>query len=115
MGLERLVQADLELSFLRDNPFLDSYLRPVEESCLICSYQLQRDCLSHSARTDDDDDVEDNDTTEDTNSTKNRLLVYFVTTAPENWENRKVIRATWAPVANPRPVFITGKELKPKA
>lgn len=88
--LELIMQADSKLNFLRVNPFLDSYIRPQQQSCLICTQQLQHECQDYGG----DDD--------------NRLLVYFITTAPENWLNRRAIRETWAPVTNPRPVFITG-------
>lgn len=82
-----------DLLFLRVNSFLDTYLRPGDESCLICPDQLRRQCDEFLHNSDDEEE---------------RLIVYFITSAPENWENREVIRATWGALPNPRPVFITG-------
>lgn len=82
--------AETELLFLKLNPFIDSYIRPGNESCLICPRHMQLECQDLPL------------------SEEDRLMVFFVTSAPANWENREVIRATWATVASPKPVFITG-------
>lgn len=83
--------AEAELILFKINPFLDTYVRPGNESCLICPTQLLRECQDYTSL-----------------EYSSRLLVYFITSAPQNLENRQVIRATWAPTTNPRPVFITG-------
>lgn len=86
-----LNEADRELLFMRENPFLDTYVRPYNQSCLLCHTHLPQQCRDLSDRAEN-----------------KRLLVYIITTAPQNRESREVIRATWAPLANPRPIFLTG-------
>ena len=83
---------ETNLYFMRINPFLDTYLRPGNESCLICPTRMQDECQGH------EDNLEEGD----------RFIVYFITSSPGNVENREVIRSTWAATVTPRPVFITG-------
>lgn len=36
------------------------------------------------------------------------LIVYFVTSAPQNRKNRKIIRETWGKLIRPKPIFFLG-------
>lgn len=88
--------ADEDLYFLRLNPFLDSFIRPDNETCLICPKRLQIQC-----------EILDN--LERPGESKADLrIVYFITSAPGHWRQRSAIRETYGSVAHPHPVFITG-------
>lgn len=36
------------------------------------------------------------------------LIIYFVTSAPQNRKNRKIIRETWGKLLRPKPIFFLG-------
>lgn len=83
-----------ELKFLRDNPYLDKYLRPLNESCLVCPRRLEQECQQLTAYP--------------SNNNNNQILVYFVPSAPAHNRQRFAIRSTWGATVNPKPVFIVG-------
>lgn len=81
-------QARTELDFLRVSRNLSNYISPSGSSTIYSPISQSFACTE--------------------NLNNQNLIVYFVTSKPNNYQNREAIRNTWGMGRIPRPIFFTG-------